>query len=455
MPNIVILGTGMAGFGAAYRLHNAGIMPVLYDKNEYYGGHTTSFRYDTNFVFDLGPHISFTKDPRIQGLFADSVDQKYETVQINLNNYWRGYWPRHPVQLHLHGLPEDLIIKAIEDFVVERQRPERPVKNYADWLLSSFGRTFAELFPMQYTRKYHLTTADNMTTDWLGPRIYRPSLEEVLRGALSPSSPHVHYITRFRYPSEGGFASYLKKFAPLGDLKLNHELVSIDPRTRQLGFSNGLVAHYDALISSVPLPDLVPMIRGTPHDVLDASERLACSTCVLVNIGVDREDLSNAHITYFYDDDICFTRLSFPHMLSPNNVPAGAGSVQAEVYFSEKYKPFTGSPEDCIEPVLKDLRRCGIIRDDDSILCNKAMLVPYANVIFDLDRAAALETVHGYLDDIGVAYCGRYGDWGYMWTDESFKSGELAAEKALNMQPRRAVSRFHHTGVGTLKITHR
>ena len=80
----------MAGFGAAYRLHGAGITPVLYDKNAYYGGHTTSFRYDTNFVFDLGPHISFTKDPRIQDLFADSVDQQYETVQINLNNYWRG-----------------------------------------------------------------------------------------------------------------------------------------------------------------------------------------------------------------------------------------------------------------------------------------------------------------------------------------------------------------------------
>jgi hypothetical protein len=48
-----------------------------------------------------------------------------------------------------------------------------------------------------------------------------------------------------------------------------------------------------------------------------------------------------------------------------------------------------------------------------------------------LDRAAALKTVHGYLDDIGIAYCGRYGDWGYMWTDESLKSGELAAEKVL------------------------
>jgi len=432
----------MAGLGAAYQLRGEGITPTLYDKNTYYGGHTASFRYENNFVFDQGPHISFTKDTRIQDLFADSVDQQYESVQINLNNYWRGYWPRHPVQLHLHGLPEDVIVKVIADFVEERQRPERPVKTYADWLLSSFGRTFAELFPIQYTRKYHLTTAENMSTDWLGPRIYRPSLEEVLRGALSPSSPNVHYITHFRYPTHGGFASYLRKFVPLGHIKLNHELISINPRARQLRFSNGVVSHYDALVSSLPLPDLVRMVKGTPHDVLDASQRLACSTCVLVNIGVDREDLSNAHMTYFYDEDICFTRLSFPHMLSANNVPTGTGSVQAEVYFSKKYRPFTGSPEDCIEHVIKDLHRCGILREDDSVLCSKAMLVPYANVIFDLDRAAALKTVHGYLDDIGIAYCGRYGDWGYMWTDESFKSGELAAEKALkSMQlPMAAVS---------------
>ena len=421
----------MAGFGAAHRLHAEGIAPMMYDKNTYHGGHTASFRFESGFLFDMGPHISFTKDSRIQDLFAESVGQQYETVQINLNNYWRGYWPKHPVQLHLHGLPEDVIVKVITDFVKEQQAPEGPVLNYADWLLSSFGRTFAELFPMRYTRKYHTTTAENMSTDWLGPRIYRPSLEEVLRGALSPSAPHVHYITHFRYPSAGGFVNYLNRFVPLGNLKLNHELVSIAPRTRQLHFSNGLVTHYDSLITSVPLPDLVRMVQGTPQDVLEASRRLSCSTCVLVNVGVNREDLSDAHMTYFYDEDICFSRLGFPHMLTARNAPPDTGSIQAEVYFSEKYKPFTGSPDAWIQPVIKDLRRCGLLREDDRVLFSKAMLLRYANIIFDLDREAALKTVHGYLDDIGIAYCGRYGDWGYMWTDESFKSGENAAERAL------------------------
>jgi protoporphyrinogen oxidase len=444
MPNIVVLGTGMAGFGAAYRLNAEGITPVMYDKNDYYGGHTASFRNESGFLFDVGPHISFTKDPRIQDLFAESVDQQYETLPISLNNYWRGYWPKHPVQLNLHGLPNEVVVKVIADFVEERQKPESPVKNYADWLISSFGRTFAESFPMQYTRKYHLTTAENMTTDWLGPRIYRPSLEEVLRGALSPSAPQIHYITHFRYPSAGGFVNYLKKFVPLGNLKLKHELVSINPRAKQLRFSNGLVTNYDALVSSVPLPELIRMIEGVPQDVVEASRRLACSTCVLVNLGVDRQDLSEAHMTYFYDEDICFTRLGFPHMLTTRNAPPGTGSIQAEVYFSDKYKPLVGSPDAWIGPVIKDLRRCGLLRENDRILSKKTMLLRYANIIFDLDRAAALKTVHGYLDDLGIAYCGRYGDWGYMWTDESFKSGELATERALNTMSRSYARKADH-----------
>ena len=91
----------------------------------------------------------------------------------------------------------------------------------------------------------------------------------------------------------------------------------------ELSFSNGHVTQYDGLVSSVPLPDLIRMIQGAPPDVVDAARRLACSTCVLVNIGVNRADLSNAHMTYFYDEDICFTRLGFPHMLSAQQRSSG------------------------------------------------------------------------------------------------------------------------------------
>jgi protoporphyrinogen oxidase len=206
----------------------------------------------------------------------------------------------------------------------------------------------------------------------------------------------------------------------------------VDPRQRLLRFANGFTTDYDSLISSIALPDLIPMVAGVPQDVVDASKRLACSTCALVNVGVNRADLSEGQITYIYDEDICFTRLSFPHMLSPHNAPPGCGSIQAEVYFSDKYRPLTQSLDDLIERVITDLMRTGTLQEHDEIVSRHATVVRYANVIFDLDRGAALKIVHEYLDDIGIAYCGRYGDWGYMWTDQSFSSGERAAELVLS-----------------------
>ena len=212
----------------------------------------------------------------------------------------------------------------------------------------------------------------------------------------------------------------------------DHRLIKLDPREKTLHFANGTVVPYDHVISSIPLPELVPMIVGVPGDVLEASQRLGYTTCVVVTVGINRRDISEAHWTYFYDGDYVFTRVSFPHMFSPNNAPPGAGSIQAEVYYSKKYRPLERSPGEYIQPVLRDLQRCGLLREEDNVLFSNAMLVPYANVIYDLDRAEALAAVHGFLDDVAVAYCGRYGCWGYHWTDEAFMSGEDAAKRSLD-----------------------
>jgi protoporphyrinogen oxidase len=437
MTRIAILGAGMAGFGAAHRLNQEGTSAIIYDKNPYHGGHTASFRYDNGFIFDEGPHISFTKDGRIRELFADSVGQEYETFKAYVNNYWRGHWLKHPAQCNLYGLPTDLVVAILCDFIKLRAE-SGPVNNYEDWLRASFGDTFAETFPMEYGLKYHTTTAGNMSTDWLGPRLYKPSLEEVLQGALSPKTSDVHYIGEFRYPKKNGFVSFLNGFLDKGEFRLNHKVVRIDPWSKEIVFSSGTASRYDSIISSIPLPKLIPMICGVPEDVLQASQRLAATTCVIVNVGINREDISEAHWTYFYDRDIFFTRLSFPHMLSRGNVPEGAGSIQAEVYYSEKYRPVDRQPAECVEPVIRDLRRCGLLREEDKVLFSNFAVIPFANVIFDLDRAAALATVHGFLNEVGISYCGRYGEWGYLWTDDSFISGENAAQKVLDRMSSRS-----------------
>jgi protoporphyrinogen oxidase len=331
----------------------------------------------------------------------------------------------------LHGLPDELVVRIIRDFAAAAHTESGPIDNYEQWLRASFGDTFADTFPMQYAKKYHTTDAANLSTDWIGPRVYQPSIEEVVRGALSPSAPNVHYVTHFRYPNRGGFVSYLDAFLDQADVKLDHRLVGLRPTARELRFANGVVVGYDEVISSIPLPELIPLIEGVPADVREAASRLACSECVVVSIGVNRPNPHDADWTYFYDDDIFFTRISTPHRQSRNNVPDGCACLMAECYFSDKYRPLDRSPIECIQPVVRDLRRVGIVADDREVIFSNAMRLKYANVIFDLDRASALEIVHGFLDDVGVQYCGRYGLWAYIWTDQAFLSGEKAAERAL------------------------
>ena len=427
MNDLVILGAGMAGLGAAHRFRHLGLPSTIFERRSAAGGHTTTRR-TGDFLFDEGPHVSFTRDERLQRLLAESVDGRYEVLQTRVDNYWRGHWIKHPAQCNLHGLPTDLVVEVVRDFALAQGQPVEPAADYGEWLIATYGRAFAETFPMVYGRKYHTAEARDMTVDWLGPRLYRPRLEEVLRGALEAETPDVHYVDHFRYPTEGGFAAFLRRFIADSTIELRHEVVSIDPVARRLRFGDGRETGFRHLVSSLPLPELVARLDGAPAEVEEAAGRLACSQCVLVDLGVAREDVARAHWTYVYDEDLVFTRLSAPHLMSPKTVPAGASSLQAEIYYSAKYRPLDTTPEALLEPTLEGLRRMGLLRPDDEILHLEARLVPYANIIFDHDRPAALEIVFGYLDELGIATCGRYGRWGYHWTDEAFKSGEEAAQ---------------------------
>jgi protoporphyrinogen oxidase len=366
-------------------------------------------------------------------MFADNAEDKYEKIQSRVNNYWKGHWIKHPAQCNLYGLPEELVTKIILEFIeAKNKNGEAEINNYQDWLEASFGKTFAKTFPMEYGKKFHTTEADNMSTDWLGPRLYKPNLEEVIRGAVSPVTPEVHYIDHFRYPTHDGFMSYLKPYPDQTELKLNHNIISIDLKEKIMEFENGSSEHFGHLVSSLPLNVIIPLIKNVPGDVLTASKKLACTKCVVVNVGINRSDISECHWTYFYDDDIIFSRLSFPHMFSSKTVPPDHGSIQAEVYFSDKYKPMNITVDECIDKVILDLKRCGLIKEDDKIVIKNGWVTPYAQVIFDLERSEALKIVHGYLEDLNIEYCGRYGKWEYIWTDDSFLSGEEAAQNIIN-----------------------
>ncbi len=425
---VAVLGAGLAGLAAAGRARELGLQVDLYEKHPYVGGHAYSHEVE-GFTFDEGPHVSFTKRPEIQALLADALEGDFLEHRSVITNYWQGHVVTHPAQTNLHGLPVDVVERCILGMVEARYAGEQPVESYADWCRQGLGRAFSEEFTFPYTRKYWTTEASNMSTEWVGNRMYPPKLEEVVRGALAPSpdGANHHYLTGYRYPRTGGFGSYVRAVSRGQQAHLEHDLVSVDLRARRLEFANGRSAHFESLINTIPVPELVKRIADVPAHVREAAERLVCTSVEVINVGLGRDEgFPEAHWMYFYDEDTLFSRANLPHRLSPFNVPRGCGSIQVEVYHS-RYCPLP--VEDVLSRTMEDLRKEGLVLPDDDVRVAQRQSIRYANVLFDLARAENLRVVQDWLAEHGVVPAGRYGEWAYLWTDDSIVSGWAAAER--------------------------
>lgn len=424
----VVIGSGFAGLAASDRLIRAGREVKVIESKPYWGGHTHTRDFD-GFLFDEGPHVSFTSDQKVIETF-DSGAGDVEEFTALITNYFHGTWLPHPAQVHLYGLDPDLIARCITDFVEAQAHPP-DIKTYADWLRAMYGSTFAENFPFVYTRKYWTVEPDQLGTDWVGQRMYPPKLEEVVKGALQPHfDGEFHYLKTFRYPSSGGYQSFMREMAHPDRIELNTKVVSVDPEARSVSLGDSAAVTYDNLVSTMPLPDLVAAIIDVPAEVREAAEALLCTSVVLVDVAVNREDLSDHHWLYAYDEDISFSRAHFPHMLSRDNTPAGMGSVQCEVYYS-RHRGLPDAVELLADRVVDELVRLEILESREEVLFTHTRDVRYANVVFDHNRQPALDVILPWVQSRGIVLAGRYAEWGYHWTDDATRSGWAAADLIL------------------------
>lgn len=417
---IAILGAGLAGLGAASQL--TGHEVVIYEKRHHWGGHASSCQIE-GFTFDEGPHISITKNERVKQLFSDSVNGEYLEIPVIAYNVFQGHVFKHPGQCHLYPLPAEIKTACLIDFIRAQSEPSGPILTYRDWCYGQFGRSFSEILVRRYTRKYWTMELEELTAEWVS-RIHAPTLEQVVEGALADSSKNYHYNST-RYPLEGGYMGFGRGLARDKDIRTSFEVVEVHPGKKKLVSSNGDVEHYDFLISSLPLPDLIHSIPNAPADVREASNRLKWTSHFLVNIGLRGEDPQEAMLIYYYDEEIPFSRVSFPSKFSPRNAPDGHFSIQAEIVHAPN-KPL-GDPSAVTEKTREWLEKVNLVHHKADVVLVHTQDIRYANVIYDFDRSRCVKTIHNYLQANGIIVCGRYGEWGSLLSDEAVLSGERAA----------------------------
>ena len=111
-------------------------------------------------------------------------------------------------------------------------------------------------------------------------------------------------------------------------------------------------------------------------------------------------------------------RVYSPSLKSPDNAPEGCSSLQMEIYCKEN--EFT--EQELIDGTVGKLIKLWIIKEED-ILFTHIGFEKYANVIFTEPIYRARKIVRDWLCEQGIKTIGRFGEWDYLWSDQSLLSG--------------------------------
>lgn len=411
--DVLIIGAGIAGLGAALRAREDGQQAVIFESRDAAGGLLDNFSID-GFRFDHAVHLSFATEEKVRSIFDTTP---YLTHPADSQCFDRQYWLKHPVQNNLFPLPAQEKVGLIESFLARRDLDD--AQDYESWLRSQYGDAIAEGFPLRYTKKYWATDAANLSITWIGNRMRRAEVGEILFGAFTADTPNTYYTKEMRYPQQGGFKSFIQPLIDAADIRIKHRVVAIDPVARIVTFANGHTVQYQSLVSTLPLPVLVDVTSTAPQEVREAAARLKATSLDLVSVGF-KKDLIKDLWFYIYDEDILASRAYSPSVKSPDNVPAGCSSLQFEIYSRDTASRHSAA--EVVENTRAALARMNIGTPED-ILFVEHRRIPYGNVIFDLGMEASRQVVRDFLASNDISSCGRFGEWDYLWSNQSFLSG--------------------------------
>jgi protoporphyrinogen oxidase len=427
---ILILGAGIAGLSAAWHLRQKGVACPVFEKENEVGGLCRSKRV-RGFTFDYSGHLLHFKNPYIFNLVRKLLREQFIKHERDAWVSVDGRYTRYPFQANLFGLPPRIIKECLEGFVcAQKRKREKPIKkpmNFSQWTRRTFGEGIARHFMDPYNTKFWTVPPEEMTCEWLDGMIPVPSLKQVREGARKESLEQLGYNVHFWYPRSGGIERLPQAFAKsLKHIHTGSKISRIDLGKKEIETSSGRREKFDALISTVPLPEMARMIPGLSKDMQATFDRLRWNSIFNLNLGIDlNPDVLKRHWVYFPKKESCFFRVGFPHNFSYDLAPEGKGSLYAEVSYSDR-KPI--NKQKVISHITRDLKKTGLLPPQGKIFAKDVNDIKYGYPIYDRHYKTVREKILGFLHEKGIISCGRYGLWKYMSMEDAILDGKRVAE---------------------------
>ena len=428
MPGTVILGGGLTGLVAAERLQDAGFGAVVFERENEAGGACRSIERE-GFHFDHTGHLLHVGQAQTEqyldslGLWSRlAVHQRRAAIVVG------DRVTPYPIQIHTQSLAPDVRRDCLLGFIrawAERGRRTDDPENFHDWVMERFGDGLARHFFFPYNEKLYRARPEELSLDWVGRYVPKPSLEEVVDGALGLHHGEVGYNATFRYPERGGIRILPDAVAErVEELRLGSEVVAVHLGERWLATSDGSRYGFDGLVSTVSLPDLLDMVQDPlPDEVVSARAALRWVRVLNVALGVEGPAPSPEHWLYFPDPELPFYRVGFPSNHG-RLAPDGCHTVSLEVSLD----PGVGDVRAQAEAAEQSLAAAGLL-DLQAVRVRHLTVVDPAYVVFDHHRRQAVATIRRYLSERAVMLAGRWAEWKYSAMEDAILDGMTVARR--------------------------
>lgn len=424
MSGILILGGGLTGLVAAERLGASGIEATVLEKEAVPGGACRSFEVE-GFTFDLTGHLLHTNREETERYLEElGVWGTFEEHVRAAGVVIGGHVTPYPVQINTHGLSPEVRRDCLLGFVrAWADREELAPNDFREWVLERFGEGLADHFFFPYNRKLYRAEPEELSLDWVGRYVPKPSLEEVVDGALGLHQGRVGYNATFHYPRQGGIEVLPGAVAArVAGLRTEAEVQAVSLEGRWVELDGGERLDWDRLVATCSLPALVDMlVDSVPDDVVAARRSLRWVSVFNLALGVEGSAPREEHWLYFPDEDLPFYRVGFPSNHG-KVAPEDCHTVSVEVSLD----PGPRDTEALQALCERSLEELGFLEPEAVRVRHLAVIDP-AYVVFDHDRKEAVATLRRFLRGHGVEIAGRWAEWKYSAMEDAVLDGMRVA----------------------------
>jgi protoporphyrinogen oxidase len=443
---IAVIGAGPAGMTAALQLSRRGAEVSVFEAGQRVGGLARSLDLWGQRV-DLGPHRFFSTDARVNQLWLDIVGREYAMVDRLTRIYYRRRLFQYPLKplnaLWNMGLPDAAM--CVTSYLKEQLRPGFQAKDdvsFESWIVRRFGRRLFEMFFKSYSEKLWGIPCSELSADFAAQRIKNLSFPEAVKSAMSRHRGRQHktLVDRFAYPL-GGTGSVYEKMADRlrdcgGDIHLEcpvrrilHEAFHV----KGIELRSGRVEHFDHVVSTMPLTNLVRGLSDVPVDVQASAAALQFRNTILVYLHVDSDSLFSDQWLYIHAPNLKMGRVTNFRNWVPQLHGEARTTILAVEYWCDDSDPIWIAPDDrLIEQAIHELWSARLLRDEQ-VMDGHVVRARRCYPVYRHGYRKHIERLADHLRNFsGLTPIGRYGTFKYNNQDHSILMGILVAENLLD-----------------------